>query len=729
MEALVALGLASNVNQFVDFGINATDKLRQIYKNGATIEQKDLASTADHLSTVTTGLRTSLRDAHTHKALSRSETQLLDLADRCMGTASKLHAELDKISKQPDSGIRALLKKMTISMRRARAVNELSEQLREDRCMLETSLLMCLHGTASHIVADQGLLYERLGVAEKHIIARLASGVTSLSDLLKAEGSNTRHEISHQHDETREHVTKEVGQLEFRLLNKDERRNLLESLHFPEINLRQEQIKPAFADTFEFIFDQSEKDRSHWDSFVDWLRSDRDLYWIQGKLGSGKSSLMSFLSEEPRTLENAFASQQYSGQKVLVTFFFWNAGSVLQKSAEGLLRSFVYQLLDSDPMLYDRMLTRNPALERLNPKQAWSAKALKSLLNAAIEHVENPVLVLLDGLDEFNHDMNDLISIINMLRGIKDVKLCLSSRPLRRLETTFEGCDGLRLQYLTRNSIRTYIDGVLEQNGGFRQFQGRQQSAAEARKSELVATILEKAHGVFLWVDLVISDVLEGINNLDTWDNLFQRVEETPEDVERLYDRMWGKCQKLYMQDATRYFQLILQCEMSLLEFTIATSSDIQNVYLDNGGNVSDAEIIQRCRERRVHLLTRCVGFLEISSSRTRARPEPLQDPIEDTEESGLSGPSLLRAQHQWHSVGFIHRTAAEYVRAKVTSELTQGLRPQGPCLTVLLTKARCVLWKMDPNASENMSTYMAAAFGWALRMTAPYEFLQQRCG
>ena len=709
----MALGLASNVIQFVEFSINATDKLRQIYKNGATIEQKDLASTADHLSAVTTGLRVSLRNAQTHKALSRSETQLLDLADRCMGTASKLHAELDKISKQPDSGIRALLKKMTISMRRARTINELSEQLREDRCMLETSLLMTLHGTALHIVADQGLLYERLGVAEKHIIARLASGATSLSDLLKAEGSNTRHEIIHQHDKTRGHVTREVGRLEIRLLNMNERKDLLESLHFPEINLRYDQIKPAFADTFEFIFDDSEKDRSHWDSFVDWLRSERDLYRIQGKLGSGKSSLMSFLSEDPRTLENAFASQQLNRQKVQVTFFFWNAGSVLQKSVEGLMRSLIYQLLDSDPPLYDRMLTRDPALERLNPKQVWSAKALKSLLNAAIEHVETPVLVLLDGLDEFDHDINDLISIIGTLRGIKNVKLCLSSRPVRRLETTFEGCDGLRLQYLTRNSIRTYIGGVLEKNADFRQFQGWQQSEGEAQKSDLVAAILDKAHGVFLWVELVVSAILEGINNMDTWDILFQRVEETPEGVESLYDRMWARCPKLYQQDAMHYFQLVLERKMSLLEFTIATSSDIQSAYLDNGGNVSDAEIIQRCRERRVHLMARCVGFLEIFPTRPEYLVGPLKQPIEDVEESRLSGPSLLRAQHQWHSVGFIHRTAAEYVRAKVTSGLTQDLQPQVPCLIDLLTKVRCVLWKMDPKAFENMSSDIAHSFGW----------------
>ena len=91
----------------------------------------------------------------------------------------------------------------------------------------------------------------------------MASGIVSFNSLVEADGEKTRREIIDQHDETRAHVTKEVGELELRLLNQNQCKDLLESLHFPEMNLRQEQIKPAFATTFEFIFDDSEKDRSH----------------------------------------------------------------------------------------------------------------------------------------------------------------------------------------------------------------------------------------------------------------------------------------------------------------------------------------------------------------------------------------------------------------------------------------------------------------------------------
>lgn len=66
---------------------------------------------------------------------------------------------------------------------------------------------------------------------------------------------------------------------------------LLHSLSFPELNIRSNQVSESYPQTFEWIFDDAPQ---QWDSFSAWLRSnEKRPYWIHGKPGSGKSTLMS----------------------------------------------------------------------------------------------------------------------------------------------------------------------------------------------------------------------------------------------------------------------------------------------------------------------------------------------------------------------------------------------------------------------------------------------------
>lgn len=105
---------------------------------------------------------------------------------------------------------------------------------------------------------------------------------------------------------------------------------ILDSLYFEQMHTRHATIKPSYADTFAWIFDD---DTTH---FKSWLRRDSGLFWVRGKAGSGKSTLMKFLSDHSQT---PAILEQWAGAKRLVTasFYFWNAGSAMEKSHEGLL--------------------------------------------------------------------------------------------------------------------------------------------------------------------------------------------------------------------------------------------------------------------------------------------------------------------------------------------------------------------------------------------------------
>ncbi|TGJ80302.1 hypothetical protein E0Z10_g8461 [Xylaria hypoxylon] len=80
-------------------------------------------------------------------------------------------------------------------------------------------------------------------------------------------------------------------------LNQD----FLESLYFSKIKARQRKIESVHSKTFGWIFRSSVGDESKTLSFEQWLREGCGTFWIQGKAGSGKSTLMKFICSHATT--------------------------------------------------------------------------------------------------------------------------------------------------------------------------------------------------------------------------------------------------------------------------------------------------------------------------------------------------------------------------------------------------------------------------------------------
>ncbi|KAK4448922.1 hypothetical protein QBC34DRAFT_100924 [Podospora aff. communis PSN243] len=118
----------------------------------------------------------------------------------------------------------------------------------------------------------------------------------------------------------------------------------LRSLRAPERDRRLEQIESVHSHTFGWVYDKRSV------GFADWLRKGKGIFWISGKPGSGKSTLMKLIHSDPRTaqLMQTWGSRS---RKITATFFFHHRGNVLQKSFEGLLRGIISQLVEQEPRL------------------------------------------------------------------------------------------------------------------------------------------------------------------------------------------------------------------------------------------------------------------------------------------------------------------------------------------------------------------------------------------
>lgn len=121
----------------------------------------------------------------------------------------------------------------------------------------------------------------------------------------------------------------------------DAQQQVFDSLRFPQMQERAHQFEAPHTQTYEWIIRAQDKRAHNWDDLVAWLSSStekRGIYWVTGKPGSGKSTLMRFLGESLDVQDHMLPwAQGFS--VVRASYFSWSPGNILQKSLEGLLRS------------------------------------------------------------------------------------------------------------------------------------------------------------------------------------------------------------------------------------------------------------------------------------------------------------------------------------------------------------------------------------------------------
>jgi hypothetical protein len=184
---------------------------------------------------------------------------------------------------------------------------------------------------------------------------------------------------------------------------------IIDSLIFETIQGREEAIPKAFEKTFSWVFQRepTELDGKHlWSSFPDWLESDtHQPYWITGKPGSGKSTLMKFILQQT-SIQPHLQKWADDFDLLITRYYAWVAGSDLQKSCEGLMRTLLYQTLQLNPALVPEVAPRRWSLfitlrsvAKMPPWQRWEIEESFELLLAKCGQTIRLALFI-DGLDE-----------------------------------------------------------------------------------------------------------------------------------------------------------------------------------------------------------------------------------------------------------------------------------------------------------------------------------------
>lgn len=240
---------------------------------------------------------------------------------------------------------------------------------------------------------------------------------------------------------------------------------------------------------------------------------------------------------------------------------------------------------------------------------------LRDLVVRTVEELsrDSKVCIFIDGLDEFGGDPQTIISFVDTVLQMPNVKLCVSSRPWAQFQSAFGRASTLRMQDLTYPDIRHFVQTRFDECPGFRRLVEREPGYA----ANLIHQVVERSSGVFLWVRLVADSLITGLSNDLLPRDLDTLLRSLPPELDDLYARILDDIDPSSFERACRHFQLLLAndgwAEAMLLSFADEDRGFFREVPF---ALMSLDEYTARLDALERRLGACCKGLLEVSADR-----------------------------------------------------------------------------------------------------------------
>ena len=420
---------------------------------------------------------------------------------------------------------------------------------------------------------------------------------------------------------------------------------ILKSLEFDEWKRRFNDVHKAHTKTFDWMLEDSKDPAIPPTGFKHWLKNQNNIYWISGKAGSGKSTLMKFLAENQRVRQYLQDWAGPSANPVLISWFFWAAGSPMQRSKEGLFQSLLFQILRRCPNIIpivceSRWQEDSVYGEKSDP---WT---LEELDNAFVAISNQPMpgirfCLFIDGLDEYDGRPTDIIDRLQLLAKAESIKLCLASRPWTPFRAAFaEGnCDGsLLLERHTKRDIERFVKDLLEKDRRFTQAE-----RADKRYGLFVHEVIERALGVFLWVYLVVNELLKGLGERNKLEDLQAKLDTMPVDLESYFKRIFDRVDKAHRTESAQVFLLTVHAVQPL---SVACYRYLEKEYREPGYALE-------------------APIEPMSSAQLKLVHEDVRNRINFLCKDLLEVNEVLTDQRIDYQVDFLHRTVRDFLMEK----------------------------------------------------------------
>ena len=222
--------------------------------------------------------------------------------------------------------------------------------------------------------------------------------------------------------------------------------------------------------------------------------------------------------------------------------------SAMQRSVEGLLRSFIAEILTRHPGSL-------PTIESLVPGtygDGWTEENLGLFLQKLIGMLESTtrICVFLDGLEEASGNRDGFLSLLKPVTQGSGFKMCLTrcieeSSFGNKSITVFEVAD------ITKQAVSEAVVATLRLCPQIAQLELGQR----AWLSQLQSTLSERANGSFVWVEHLTNRSFNHISDDDDLVTVERKLLDFPQSLNQVYLNMLTRI-KSSEAEAAECFQL-----------------------------------------------------------------------------------------------------------------------------------------------------------------------------
>ncbi|KAI5800138.1 hypothetical protein DFH27DRAFT_514271 [Peziza echinospora] len=261
------------------------------------------------------------------------------------------------------------------------------------------------------------------------------------------------------------------------------------------------------------------------------------VLWVSGSPGSGKTFISGFIA---RTLSERYPQRVQDPSRISVAYFFLreNDKKVPEKrSMRAALRTMAMQVAENDKVYMQHVLKVariSPNLESFSVGVIWK----ELFTDFFLPKCKSSVFLVIDGLDEADAgERQDFIEVLGDVdENNLNIRVALIGRPelTQDILQNIVPCQVVLTARRNAKDIEHFIKHKIARS--------RLKSASQALKTEVIEALTQGANGMFLWIDLMIKELLHKIR---------------PEQVRAALKNMPKGLPEMYTQVLTRLHSIL----------------------------------------------------------------------------------------------------------------------------------------------------------------------------
>ncbi|KAM0244909.1 hypothetical protein ACHAP5_005815 [Fusarium lateritium] len=719
MDPVTAVGLASAIISFVPLGISLLKNVREVRDSvdGSLERNQTRKVIVEEMQAVSRRLRPT-----NQTQITPQQKGLYDLALKCYELSQQILELLGRIKPKPRSALGAYRS----AFRAWSKENEIKDlERRLDDCRSQLALgLADLSNQNATTYSEKLLCFAQ---KDASILETLQGHIEALKKGVQIEQIGT---------EACDQLKRLLGLQEDALAAIYQQR-ILKSIRFDGMHKLDDRVHLPHESTFKWLIEDDKttdqedpfqvKNRIEEEDIVamklksrtkylNWLSSPEGIFHISGKLGSGKSTLMKLLCTHP---QSRVQLQKWAGShSILISkFFFWNPGSDLQKSLDGLYRSLLYDILEAYPDLIQYALPEvwnraAKSLWQIQSKLDISADVFKSGLERLISTGSSSTApsgnlrfcFFIDGLDECEESHSkDHIYLVRLLNdwvqssGGK-LKIVASSRDYNVFLNGLPANQRLQLHQLTSFDMRHYVRDSLEHLND------------KKLQNYFLDAIPEKANGIFLWIVLVVNEIRKKVEDDASQEQLLRLLDNLPPGIEALFQHILNGLDASSRRAAYQTMAILRTAQGNYLPFSLLAFSYLNEYHEDHEFSI---------REEFINLDNRALDDNRTPFKLCKQLRGICGGLVEAAETTDTAG------QQSW-TLSFTHRSIPEMLdRADVKREMECSLA----CFDAVDALSHLIFAEVQFSDNKKAARRSCGGVTW-MRLTErtdtpPYQFLQ----